>query len=351
MDRQQRSKAHETPTARREVPTKDRNDFLSRIEASRSRLIQETIVHPRPSSILPELASSVAEGHKSGPSSNMTSLSAASTAEVDVLSAHPFSPYQRIMPHSLRSQPPLQKVREAQKQLDVFVAPWDPDVCRADESNESEGWSIDPPPIHHGDSTAISIKEEGIIPLRFAKPPLPAFGELRQNESPMDGAAVVALLSDPSFCVDDMPGFVVPDDGIECSLSNTENVSKDASSQPYFSNAHHNYPFSLIPSVLAGSETPQMQGTNEPAQSTANDVRVQEGLFQNLGCAKEFHVEPWLDILTTYHDEVWGDALPLVHHARKEADAILSGNISHDKRRPALERLAMLVSHIKHGMR
>ncbi|MCJ1449819.1 hypothetical protein MMC28_000147 [Mycoblastus sanguinarius] len=57
-------------------------------------------------------------------------------------------------------------------------------------------------------------------------------------------------------------------------------------------------------------------------------------------------IQPWVDILHRYHDEVWGDMLPLVQEARKEAKAVNQGDKGALQDSPAIRRLGMLLKHL-----
>ncbi|KAL8712427.1 MAG: hypothetical protein Q9220_003275 [cf. Caloplaca sp. 1 TL-2023] len=346
MERKRCSKPDEAPTAKRTFYTQDSNNFLSRIETSGSRLIREAILRPCPSSMVSELASSMAESHKSGPSSTITGMSAASTAQLGLPVAHPSSSSQPIMPHSFHSSPPFHEARDSQKQLDSFIAPWDSDNARIDES---EGWPTVSRLIYRGASDASLSVKEATPPSLNAKSSAPDYSRQGRDESPVDGAAVVALLSDPSFCVDDMPDFIATEDRRESPFLDSETRSRGTNSQIHFSHVHQKHPLSLIPNILVQSQISQTQSANEPAESTQGRIRDQGSPFRALEDFEELQIGPWVDMLATYHEEVWADALPFAQHARKEADAIQSVDVDLNRHGPALERLSMLVGHIKHG--
>ena len=61
--------------------------------------------------------------------------------------------------------------------------------------------------------------------------------------------------------------------------------------------------------------------------------------------SQDIDLQPWIRILGSYHDEVWGDVLPLVQEVRREAEPTKDGmwNLG-DK--PALRRLQMLLKHL-----
>ncbi|KAL9101548.1 MAG: hypothetical protein Q9163_003203 [Psora crenata] len=135
-----------------------------------------------------------------------------------------------------------------------------------------------------------------------------------------DGAAVVALLSDPSFPA--------------------ETQSKENWDVPKEDRYH------------LCSESPLGKGQ---AASRENDLqRKPLDLFPNFTCfgidAEPALISPWEDILHRYHDDVWGDALPLVEEARQEIKEAAASKDRSLESRPALRRLGMLLQHMNSRM-
>ncbi|KAL9123016.1 MAG: hypothetical protein Q9187_000430 [Circinaria calcarea] len=62
-------------------------------------------------------------------------------------------------------------------------------------------------------------------------------------------------------------------------------------------------------------------------------------------------IEPWHDILSRYHDEVWGDILPLVRKARKEMKDAYEGGGPLSNGAFAVRRLAMVLKHLEDPQR
>ena len=144
-----------------------------------------------------------------------------------------------------------------------------------------------------------------------------------------DGSEVVALLSDPSFC----PG----EDSIEgIDLHASESQKHYADPLPAQS-SRKKLPNNIISELQL-----------VPGLGTSPTVLKQKAVAMPHvnGYAEDIDLQPWLDILNCYHEEVWGDMLPLVQEAREELKTgIDSEAVPQDK--PAVRRLQMILSHIR----
>lgn len=156
--------------------------------------------------------------------------------------------------------------------------------------------------------------------------------EVEPATSSNDGAAVVALLSDPTFNVNeeltDAWAFPSADKGKAKLGSQPLDQQLYGSADPL---APVN-PLDLIPN-FSTSWTSPMQSSSCFGEDSSSDLAFGD-------------LQPWTAILNRYHDEVWGDMLPLVKEAREElksADSSPEGTL-HD--RPALRRLGMLLKHL-----
>ena len=207
-----------------------------------------------------------------------------------------------------------------------------------------------------------------------------------------DGAAVVTLLSNPDLDVDDEPSDIwapkfdesslvrvgndhditrtalsqarlatqlLTDSGINpAKLSDTQftsfqqqNLSVQARSIPMYAqnmakhqrggpNQDTRNPHELIPDF----------GTSEPTLMLENlDESQRELLRADLSEYREGVTRPWFGILDKYHDEVWGDMLPLVQEAREEVRKAKEsgGPSSRDiEEGAAVQRLKMVLQHL-----
>ena len=160
------------------------------------------------------------------------------------------------------------------------------------------------------------------------------------NENCADGAEVVALLSDPTFSVDDYPreswkhepnernetdkGLAeTHSDPQKCAMAAARNVAR---------------PLDLIPDFNGPLDS---QITSTMIQDTSCWPAVNVVAASHVG-----EVQPWMEKLTRYHDEVWGDMLPLVLEAREEIRVAKASNEGALQDRPPLRRLGMLLGHL-----
>ena len=160
--------------------------------------------------------------------------------------------------------------------------------------------------------------------------------EVATASSSNDGAAVVALLSDPAFGVDEEPTdtWAVPV---------TDKGKAKLESQPVEQQLYNwadllapVNPLDLMPNFNTSWTLP-----------TQSSSYYGEDSFWDPGFGD---LQPWTAILNRYHDEVWGDMLPLVKEAREELKSANSSpeDTLHD--RPALRRLGMLLKHLHQPM-
>lgn len=149
------------------------------------------------------------------------------------------------------------------------------------------------------------------------------------NISHLDGAAVVALLSVPGFSADAEPAECPEFAEFQSKLGSLDlqDARSRKSTQSRLGLANHE--FGLVPNFGL---------SNDNAKVIPDAMlRTEEASIADL--------KPWLDILDSYQDEVWGDLLPLVQQAREELSTsnAKEGNLE-DK--PAVRRLRMLLGHL-----
>ena len=125
-----------------------------------------------------------------------------------------------------------------------------------------------------------------------------------------DGAAVVSLLADPSFTTYDNP------------TSLWDQAEDDPAS------------------IFDARTDSEVQSSIEQPRSGV--FHLTEDL---LGSDKDLGL--WQDLLNRYHDEVWGDQLPLVKEAQKELQQAVAVGDSNATGLPALRRLRMLLGHVR----
>ncbi|KAL8795567.1 MAG: hypothetical protein Q9195_001988 [Heterodermia aff. obscurata] len=143
-----------------------------------------------------------------------------------------------------------------------------------------------------------------------------------------DGAEVVALLSGPGSFLDEVA------------------VDDEHCAQPEMLDRHPPFYAAQIgevvhPDVVAN----ELQLVpNLSSNPTAFEMMI-DSMPHIDKYSQDIDLQPWLKILDSYHDEVWGDILPLVQEARNEAKPAKYGMWkSEDK--PALRRLQMVLRHL-----
>ena len=104
-------------------------------------------------------------------------------------------------------------------------------------------------------------------------------------------------------------------------------------------------PSSLIPQFDSLSQFPLDTRTLKATTMISHADRDKFSMYAVQSC--EGDIKPWLDILSRYQDEVWGDILPLVQEVRKEAKIANEGGKPLHNGASALRRLAMVLGHVK----
>lgn len=154
--------------------------------------------------------------------------------------------------------------------------------------------------------------------------------DLRNMIDSTDGAAVVDLLSKPGLLIDDDIEDHVP------TLARSSDIyrqSKYSETGPTGISADRNgtqIERRLIPNL--GLTRIDLKTIAQAMPRAADEAHKAE-------------LQPWLEILNSYQDEVWGDILPLVRQAREEL-AITSDDENARVDKSAVMRLRMILSHL-----
>ena len=150
-----------------------------------------------------------------------------------------------------------------------------------------------------------------------------------------DGAAVVALLSDPAFSVDQEPSSILDteSDGAEERTYGQLHTGKEPTKS--IDTPHSSYRHELVPDFAA----PWSLSHEFPA--TAKGVYGKAYSQES----RSWEIQPWIGILNRYHDEVWGEMLPLVQEAREELEGANEKQLGLEDG-GAVRRLKMILQHI-----
>ena len=150
-----------------------------------------------------------------------------------------------------------------------------------------------------------------------------------------DGAAVIALLSDPAFTMDEEPSSALEPETDGAEGRSYERLQTGKGLAESVAILHLSSPLDLIPDFGAP------WNPNDAVSKTRKRIHERGQLLESgLG-----EIQPWIDILDRYHGEVWGDMLPLVKEAREELKAA-SGRQTMPRDGPAIQRLTMVLQHL-----
>lgn len=341
------------------------NSLPDRIGASARALFQSAVLRPSSGATLDTLASisSVAEKGDSSSShaGSISSTEASSSRPSSTSSSQARTPFGALN-DNLRTDTKHGTVHDI-FDLDAFLAGGtEPLIDHANEPTNARGFhqleaneymgseqqSPLPVPRHKrivGDYTTncgqsqTAFESTGALRRECAGSPAWTNG----SQDSFDGAEVVALLSDPNFCVDQVP--------LDCdssaqvrSLHQSPNLRRpeEVVHPDIIDNG-----LRLIPNLGSAPAAFEKMAASMPhMDECSQDIDLQPYKLQSSDL-QSFDLQPWLDILSSYHEEVWGDMLPLVQEPRGELNPKKTG-VQDLIERPALRRLQMLLGHLDH---
>ncbi|MCJ1351866.1 MAG: hypothetical protein MMC33_001850 [Icmadophila ericetorum] len=305
----------------------DRKDetMANRIGTSASKLLKSTILQPTAIDVSSALASSSSSASK-GESSSSRGYQPASEEGSKEHNAHLVSQGLHqddgtvLKKESFRSQPS----DLAQSEFDAFTA-----------QNSSVG---DPHTLYQEIVPHSSVFEAA----QQASFQGPSRLSESQNINHRDGEEVVNLLANPEFVLEYAPPVA---DDLD-SESHFEDLFDVPSSTPISSRqlgtASRSNSLSFVPKFEASYFS--VKGEKH-ASATTPIEEVNVSTLKHCGGYEE--LDPWIDVLTRYHDEVWGSHLPLVQKAREEIKEAMNGTNAQANDFAALRRLAMVLGHFE----
>ena len=322
--------------------------ITARIQASASGLVRQSIVKPCASSVTNNLASSAADAGKGGSGSSSAGPSQPALSSMSSNTERSSVSNALTSPRELSERPTFRTRRlyeENDRLVDQFG--FDEFMSRT-QSAQTPQW------LNRGDSVEAS-KEGQVLRSHSSKANIQSIPALQKNspdyhepkvtkcsENSSDGAAVVTLLSDPDFSADDDPADASILEMQDHDRFQAGDLALHAQAAPPRNQVSAINPLDLLPDFRRPKDNANMTG---PACLIATKPTLPE-TYTNVICQLQSHdgdLQPWLDMLYRYQDEVWGDMLPLVEEARKEAKAATS-SIPQDQ--PATRRLRMLLRHL-----
>ena len=298
-----------------------------RIGESASELIQASFLRPSPNAVTGSLASLNTET-KAGSSSGLTGVCESSSA---FRSSSQYEQASSDQGDSFRSAETGGKISRTQGQVafDEFLA------RSKDFDHESEFLQEGPALSGDPQSGLWMGAAEYNVP-RVPKRKICKTHNKNQylTDQNGDGAAVVALLLDPTFTADEEPRTTLALETDTTEGQKYKRLQSGKGEEP-IDVLHPSNPFSLIPDFGPRSK------------SFPASLATQKGNYQNQNFLEPGpgDVQSWIDILDRYHNEVWGDMLPLVQESRQELK-MASEKKTCMQSGPAIQRLKMILQHL-----
>lgn len=301
------------------------------IRASTSGLLQSSFRRPSPGSVTNSLASLNADACKvASASSSANPGEASSSSQASTVCGDDAILERSLAGESFRSERAI-STQEGQVEFDEFMA------RSQGLEPDSESMGYDLPAMR--ELAARSLKDDEYdnpfpfqVEANSQSVINPEDETLIQNS---DGAAVVALLSKPDFTIeteaDDSDDLLALEYGSGRNEELLGNQRQDKSTDPL---APMN-PLDLMPDF--GTSWEPVHPSNYFHGDSFSDAKFDD-------------IQPWANILNRYHDEVWGDMLPLVKEAREEVKAAKASPDGALQERPAIRRLGMLLKHLEYPM-
>lgn len=332
MDRKKRANDAKKPSAQTSAQVSEATATLpQRIGESASGLLKELVERPSPRTVTGVLASLNSDNAKAGSSSNSTGRGESSSA-FRSSSQHEQTTSDQIKSFQLNGKGGELDRTQSQVAFDDFLA--GPNELGRESEIVQDGHTLS------GDQqsdVSLGIAEDNLARVQERE----SWRMQDENEDSADqnydGAAVVALLSDPAFTVDEEPGSTLDlengrGEGRNCGrLQAVKGSAKPADALNPLE------PLDLMPDFGA------------PWNPTYVPLVPQHGIYEkgHFPEPRIGDVQPWIDILDRYHDEVWGDMLPLVKEAREELKAATESQTCLQDG-PAIRRLKMVLQHLGH---
>ncbi|SLM40700.1 hypothetical protein LPUS_11540 [Lasallia pustulata] len=324
--------------------------MAARIGASASTLLREGLLRANASSLASTLASSTAS---KGESSHSASASPESVlpfrprAPDGVLSGEiPNSGGQSTKQESFRSRPwnTSNLAFSNQQDIDGFQSSSHSQLPASDNQLAHQSgvtWSTEDYPKF--------LNQPAGLPARNV-------AETLDKHVGADGDAVVALLSNPDFSVDDAPTdtFSISNENdsaiglftdTEFGVQDVQRYKSQLPDPPTHGVPSPTNPLNLIPDLASQRMNGVVGATSSLSTSTNSEEESYMYHFTHPQSTPDV-LGPWTEVLSKYQDHVWGDMLPLVQQAREEIKEAKSGAGGALRDHPAVNRLRMILGHL-----
>ena len=157
-----------------------------------------------------------------------------------------------------------------------------------------------------------------------------------------DGAAVVSLLSSPDFTVQSLQDDEL-DEELELEGERYETSYKKRAVDKDLSHLFIPHPRHLLPNFSQESLAhPRSVSDDSMLDSTDSSTRI----CSHPPSAPAF-MRPWIDMLSSYHEEVWGDRIFMENKVHPETPAIDNAARGHRRQSSATSRLEMIRGHLE----
>ena len=322
--------------------------IAARIQSSASGLVRQAILRPSASSVTGELASAAADAGKAAPGSSSAGPSQSTIPSVSSLGQS--SSFQDSTDptgssgdrESFRSQPQYNKNIQYSNEFRF-----------QDFMSQASGSSFAGTPSGLEKRKDLTFGEERLVlQPHLSSANIQARSAIQRNplskvrgptNNDADGAAVVALLSEPELFADEAPTNFPAFDPVSITKTNIPNLQPNTEAAAPLSRVSAISPLDLLPDYK-GSQEGNNKTTSTKLATTISDPPEGHMYDGSPLQSRDGELQPWLDMLNRYQDEVWGDMLPLVQEAREEAKAA-KGRVPDNQ--PATRRLRMLLQHLK----
>ena len=313
----------------------DASSFAGRLGASASGLLQSSFSSQTPGAVIGDLASLTADIAKGGPSTSTGTGESSSSSQVASFRKDQDAPGGSLARDCFRSGQEKGGVNAGygQAAFDEFAANpqrLQPNLGPTQKPSALSGSLPNQADAITGyDTEPFSEVERFAWKIRTRKEEHPINGN--------DGAAVVALLSDPKFNVDGEPTDSWPVVAVSKDQDKLGSLRLELPPYKPVDPLAPLNPLDLMPDFNPSWDS--LHAFNRLWSSTSYEGQsFSDPMFGD--------TQPWVDILNRYHDEVWGDMLPLVQEAREEAKLAEASPEGALQDRPALRRLGMLLKHL-----
>lgn len=325
-----------------------------RVGSSASSLLKDAVLHTQPEQLITGLSSAFASSSKGGQSTASPGSFYSTSEHLQAQRYESGNASSIRYDESFRTQAQTHQALSVPHEFDSFMTDSDKLLEPEHRSSSYGNFQL---PRRNGKHRAV-VEEDGAAVVELLADPIfspngtPHSGfaatmeEKRHGISKEDGAAVVALLAGPTFDIDEPPSNASDretEDAIYLHLHQSEEFQQLlARFKSIFPSAaaHQNpspaNPLNLLPDF-----------SNADHCSKAPFTKSTDRTFGETERAITNSLEPWLDVLTSYKDHVWGDLLPLVRDARQEVNGAVEKGAQASYEGPAIRRLGMILNHIR----